>query len=67
MLLKLKVVQQESLFYNVEKVLDKVFRVLEFEILSIVEKMFDIRVIKNGELGVKESNIFEEVAVLDDV
>ncbi|XP_023488484.2 transport and Golgi organization protein 1 homolog isoform X3 [Equus caballus] len=67
MSLKLKAAQQESLPYNVEKVLDKVFRASESEILSIAEKMLDTRVIKNGELGVKESNIFEEAAVLDDV
>ncbi|XP_046506672.1 transport and Golgi organization protein 1 homolog isoform X2 [Equus quagga] len=67
MSLKLKAAQQESLPYNVEKVLDKVFRASESEILSIAEKMLDTRVIKNGELGVKESNIFEEASVLDDV
>ncbi|XP_058525185.1 transport and Golgi organization protein 1 homolog isoform X1 [Ochotona princeps] len=67
MALKLKSVQQESLPYNVEKVLDKVFRVSESHILSEAEKMLDARVAKNRDLGVKENNIFEEAAVLDDI
>ncbi|XP_064449911.1 transport and Golgi organization protein 1 homolog isoform X3 [Mirounga angustirostris] len=67
MSLKLKSAQQESLPYNVEKVLDKVFRASEAHILSVAEKMLDSRVTENRDLGVKEGNIFEEAAVLDDV
>ncbi|XP_058556511.1 transport and Golgi organization protein 1 homolog isoform X2 [Neofelis nebulosa] len=67
MSLKLKSAQRESLPYNVEKVLDKVFRASESQILSIAEKMLDARVTENRELGTKENNIFEEAAVLDDV
>ncbi|XP_021554064.2 transport and Golgi organization protein 1 homolog isoform X5 [Neomonachus schauinslandi] len=67
MSLKLKSAQQESLPYNVEKVLDKVFRASEAHILSVAEKMLDSRVAENRDLGVKEGNIFEEAAVLDDV
>ncbi|XP_012315143.2 transport and Golgi organization protein 1 homolog isoform X2 [Aotus nancymaae] len=64
---KLKSAQQESLPYNVEKVLDKVFRASESQILSIAEKMLDTRVAENRDLGMKENNIFEEAAVLDDI
>ncbi|XP_062066368.1 transport and Golgi organization protein 1 homolog isoform X3 [Lepus europaeus] len=64
---KLKSAQQESLPYNVEKVLDKVFRASESQILSEAEKMLDARVTENRDLGVKENNIFEEAAVLDDI
>ncbi|XP_058389638.1 transport and Golgi organization protein 1 homolog isoform X4 [Diceros bicornis minor] len=67
MSLKLKAAQQESLPYNVEKVLDKVFRASESHILSEAEKMLDTRVSENRDLGMKESNIFEEAAVLDDI
>ncbi|XP_077934518.1 transport and Golgi organization protein 1 homolog isoform X4 [Halichoerus grypus] len=67
MSLKLKSAQQESLPYNVEKVLDKVFRASESHILSVAEKMLDSRVTANRDLGVKEDNIFEEAAVLDDI
>ncbi|XP_077014043.1 transport and Golgi organization protein 1 homolog isoform X2 [Tamandua tetradactyla] len=67
MSLKLKSAQQESLPYNVEKVLDKVFRASESQILSVAEKMLDTLVAENKALGVKENNIFEEAAVLDDV
>uniref|UniRef100_A0A7N5KMK6 MIA SH3 domain ER export factor 3 n=1 Tax=Ailuropoda melanoleuca TaxID=9646 RepID=A0A7N5KMK6_AILME len=67
MSLKLKAAQQESLPYNVEKVLDKVFRASESHILSIAEKMLDTHVTENRDLGMKENNIFEEAAVLDDI
>ncbi|XP_036708109.1 transport and Golgi organization protein 1 homolog isoform X1 [Balaenoptera musculus] len=64
---KLKSAQRESLPYNVEKVLDKVFRAWESHILSEAEKMLDARVMENRDLGMKDSSIFEEAAVLDDV
>ncbi|XP_049723958.1 transport and Golgi organization protein 1 homolog isoform X2 [Elephas maximus indicus] len=67
MSLKLKSAQQESLPYNVDKVLDKVFRASESHILSVAEKMLDTRVNENKDLGTKENNIFEEAAVLDDI
>uniref|UniRef100_A0A8C9UIV8 Transport and Golgi organization protein 1 homolog n=1 Tax=Spermophilus dauricus TaxID=99837 RepID=A0A8C9UIV8_SPEDA len=67
MSLKLKSAQQESLPYNVEKVLDKVFRASESHILSVAEQMLDNRVNDNTDIGIKESNIFEEAAVLDDI
>lgn len=66
MSLKLKSAQRESLPYNVEKVLDKVFRTFELQILSVAEKMLDTRVTENRDVGMKE-NIHEEAAVLDDV
>ncbi|XP_016076672.1 PREDICTED: melanoma inhibitory activity protein 3 [Miniopterus natalensis] len=64
---KLKSAQQESLPYNVEKVLDKVFRVSEAQILSVAEKMLDTRATEHRDLGMKEKNILEEAAVLEDV
>ncbi|XP_037679270.1 transport and Golgi organization protein 1 homolog isoform X2 [Choloepus didactylus] len=67
MSLRLKSAQQESLPYNVEKVLDKVFRASESQILSVAEKMLDTFVTENKDLGVKENNVFEEAAVLDDI
>ncbi|XP_076698736.1 transport and Golgi organization protein 1 homolog [Callospermophilus lateralis] len=67
MSLKLKSSQQESLPYNVEKVLDKVFRAFESHILSVAEQMLDNRVNDIRDIGIKESNIFEEAAVLDDI
>nr|XP_027789712.1 transport and Golgi organization protein 1 homolog [Marmota flaviventris] len=67
MSLKLKSGQQESLPYNVEKVLDKVFRASESHILSVAEQMLDNHVNDNRDIGIKESNIFEEAAVLDDI
>ncbi|XP_076964126.1 transport and Golgi organization protein 1 homolog [Callospermophilus lateralis] len=67
MSLKLKLAQQESLPYNVEKVLDKVFRASESHILSVAEQMLDNRVNDIRNIGIKESNIFEEAAVLDDI
>ncbi|XP_076964164.1 transport and Golgi organization protein 1 homolog [Callospermophilus lateralis] len=67
MSLKLKSAQQESLPYNVEKVLDKVFRASESHILSIAEQMLDNDVNDIRDIGIKESNIFEEAAVLDDI
>ncbi|KAM5137101.1 LOW QUALITY PROTEIN: transport and Golgi organization protein 1 homolog [Callospermophilus lateralis] len=67
MSLKLKLAQQESLPYNMEKVLDKVFRASESHILSVAEQMLDNRVNDIRDIGIKESNIFEEAAVLDDI
>ncbi|KAM5126745.1 LOW QUALITY PROTEIN: transport and Golgi organization protein 1 homolog [Callospermophilus lateralis] len=67
MSLKLKLAQQESLPYNVEKVLDKVFRASESHILSVAEQMLDNHVNDIRDIGIKESNIFEEAAVLDDI
>nr|XP_012591005.1 melanoma inhibitory activity protein 3 isoform X2 [Microcebus murinus] len=67
MSLKLKSAQRESLPYNVEKVLDKVFRASESHILSVAEKMLDTRVAKNKDQGMKDNDAFEEAAVLDDV
>ncbi|XP_076966822.1 transport and Golgi organization protein 1 homolog [Callospermophilus lateralis] len=67
MSLKLKSAQQESLPYNLEKVLDKVFRASESHILSVAEQMLDNRVNDIRDIGIKESNIFEEAAVLDDI
>uniref|UniRef100_A0A2K6S6C0 Transport and Golgi organization protein 1 homolog n=1 Tax=Saimiri boliviensis boliviensis TaxID=39432 RepID=A0A2K6S6C0_SAIBB len=64
---KLKSAQQETLPYNVEKVLDKVFHASVSQILSIAEKMLDTRVAENRDLGMKENNIFPEAAVLDDI
>ncbi|KAM4798100.1 transport and Golgi organization protein 1 homolog [Urocitellus parryii] len=67
MSLKLKSAQQESLPYNVEKVLDKVFRASESHILSVAEQMLDNRVNDNTDTEIKQSNIFEEAAVLNDI
>ncbi|KAM5126604.1 transport and Golgi organization protein 1 homolog [Callospermophilus lateralis] len=67
MSLKLKSAQQESLPYNMEKVLDKVFRASESHILSVAEQMLNNRVNDIRDIGIKESNIFEEAAVLDDI
>ncbi|KAM5125537.1 transport and Golgi organization protein 1 homolog [Callospermophilus lateralis] len=67
MSLKLKSAQQESLPYNEEKVLDKVFRASESHILSVAEQMLDNHVNDIRDIGIKESNIFEEAAVLDDI
>lgn len=67
MSLKLKLAQQESLPYNVERILDKVFRASESHILSMAEQMLDNRVNENRDLDMKESNVFEEAAVLDDI
>ncbi|KAB0342091.1 hypothetical protein FD754_019017 [Muntiacus muntjak] len=64
---KLKSAQRESLPYNVEKVLDKVFRAWESHILTEAENMLDARVTENRDLETKDSSIFEEAAVLDDV
>lgn len=63
--LELKTAQQESLPYNVDKVLDKVFRAAESHILSVAEHMLDTRVSNRGNLGA--SNDLEESAVLEDV
>ncbi|XP_039078164.1 transport and Golgi organization protein 1 homolog isoform X4 [Hyaena hyaena] len=67
MSLKLRSAQRESLPYNVDKVLDKVFRASESQILSTAEKILNARVAENRELGSKENNVFEEAAVLDDI
>ncbi|XP_042636353.1 transport and Golgi organization protein 1 homolog [Orycteropus afer afer] len=67
MSIKLKSAQQESLPYDVDKVLDKVFRASESQILSVAEKMLNTRVTENKELGMKKNNMLEEAAVLDDV
>lgn len=64
---KLKSAQRESLPYNVEKVLDKVFRAWESHILTEAENMLDARVTENRDLETKDSSVFEEAAVLDDV
>ncbi|KAK2081940.1 hypothetical protein P7K49_040077 [Saguinus oedipus] len=66
MLSKLKSAQQESLPYNVEEVLYKVFHDSESQILRIADKMFDAHVAVYRYLEMKE-NIFEEAAVLDDI
>ncbi|KAK2082610.1 hypothetical protein P7K49_039991 [Saguinus oedipus] len=66
MLSKLKSAQQESLPYNVEEVLYKVFHDSESQILRITDKMFDAHVAVYRYLEMKE-NIFEEAAVLDDI
>ncbi|XP_008821975.1 transport and Golgi organization protein 1 homolog isoform X1 [Nannospalax galili] len=67
MSVRLKSAQRDSLPYNVEKVLDKVFRSSESRILSVAERMLDTQVTKNRDLGIKESNVLEEAAVLDDI
>ncbi|XP_005409313.1 PREDICTED: melanoma inhibitory activity protein 3 [Chinchilla lanigera] len=59
---KLRAAQRESLPYNVDKVLDKVFRASESQILSAAEKMLDARVTRNSML-----EELAEYAVLDDV
>uniref|UniRef100_A0A8C3WTY3 Transport and Golgi organization protein 1 homolog n=1 Tax=Catagonus wagneri TaxID=51154 RepID=A0A8C3WTY3_9CETA len=64
---KLKSAQRESLPYNVEKVLDKVFRASESHILSVAEEMLDSRVTESRDPGMKDSSVFEEAAVLYDV
>ncbi|XP_059533333.1 transport and Golgi organization protein 1 homolog isoform X2 [Myotis daubentonii] len=64
---KLKSAQRDSLPYNVEKVLDKVFRASESQILNVAEKMLDALVTEWRDSGMKERNILEEAAVLDDV
>uniref|UniRef100_A0A8C2RVB0 Nuclear pore complex interacting protein N-terminal domain-containing protein n=1 Tax=Capra hircus TaxID=9925 RepID=A0A8C2RVB0_CAPHI len=65
---KLKSAQRESLLpYNVEKVLDKVFRAWESHILTEAENMLDAHATENRDLETKDSSMFEEAAVLDDV
>uniref|UniRef100_A0A4X2KTU7 Transport and Golgi organization protein 1 homolog n=1 Tax=Vombatus ursinus TaxID=29139 RepID=A0A4X2KTU7_VOMUR len=65
---KLELTQKESLAYNMEKALDDVFRSSESNILDMVEKMLDSRVVENKELGMKEIDMFdEEAALLDDI
>ncbi|XP_014395401.1 PREDICTED: melanoma inhibitory activity protein 3 [Myotis brandtii] len=64
---KLKSAQRDSLPYNVEKVLDKVFRASESQILNVAEKMLDALVTEWRDSGMEERNILEEAAVLDDV
>lgn len=67
MSIRLKSAQRDSLPYNVENVLDKVFRASESRILSVAENMLDTREHKNRDLGTQENSLFEEAAVLDDV
>ncbi|XP_075845493.1 transport and Golgi organization protein 1 homolog isoform X1 [Microtus pennsylvanicus] len=67
MSIRLKSAQRDSLPYNVEKVLDKVFRASESRILSVAENMLDTREHKNRDLGTQENSLLEEAAVLDDV
>uniref|UniRef100_A0A8D2ABD3 Transport and Golgi organization protein 1 homolog n=1 Tax=Sus scrofa TaxID=9823 RepID=A0A8D2ABD3_PIG len=64
---KLKSAQRESLPYNVEKVLDKVFRASESHILSVAEEMLDTRVTEDRDPEMRDSIFSEEAAVLDDV
>lgn len=59
---RLRAAQRESLPYNAEKVLDKVFRAAESHILSVAEQMLDARASDS-----RDSEVFEEAAVLDDV
>ncbi|XP_036021861.1 transport and Golgi organization protein 1 homolog isoform X3 [Mus musculus] len=67
MSIRLRSAHQNSLPYNMEKVLDKVFRASESRILSMAEKMLDTGVAKNRDLGSKESSPLEEAEVLDDI
>ncbi|KAH0515178.1 Melanoma inhibitory activity protein 3 [Microtus ochrogaster] len=67
MSIRLKSAQRDSLRYNVEKVLDKVFRASDSRILSVAEDMLDTREHKNRDLGTQENSLLEEAAVLDDV
>ncbi|XP_028614171.1 transport and Golgi organization protein 1 homolog isoform X1 [Grammomys surdaster] len=67
MSIKLRSAHRDSLPYNVEKVLDKVFRASESLILSMAEKMLDARVTKNRDLGSKESSPLEEAKALDNI
>ncbi|XP_051004023.1 transport and Golgi organization protein 1 homolog [Acomys russatus] len=67
MSIRLKSAYRDSLPYNVEKVLDKVFRASESRILSVTEAMLDTQVTKIRDLGLKENNVLEEAAVLDDI
>ncbi|XP_034369470.2 transport and Golgi organization protein 1 homolog isoform X4 [Arvicanthis niloticus] len=67
MSIKLRSAHRDSLPYNVEKVLDKVFRASESLILSMAEKMLDTRVTKNRDLGSKENSPLEEAEVLDNI
>nr|XP_048295482.1 transport and Golgi organization protein 1 homolog isoform X4 [Myodes glareolus] len=67
MSIRLKSAQRDSLPYNAEKVLDKVFRAAESRILSVAENMLDTRENKNRDLGTQENSLLEEAAVLDDV
>ncbi|CAO2638745.1 Transport and Golgi organization protein 1 homolog [Lemmus lemmus] len=67
MSIRLKSAQRDSLPYNVEKVLDKVFRASESRILSMAENMLSTRENKNRDLGTQENSLLEEAAVLDDV
>ncbi|XP_040595239.1 transport and Golgi organization protein 1 homolog isoform X1 [Mesocricetus auratus] len=67
MAIRLKSAHRESLPYNAEKVLDKVFRTSESRILSVAENMLDTRENKNRDLGTQKNSVLEEAAVLDDV
>lgn len=64
---RLKSARRDSLPYNVDKVLDKVLRASESQILGVAEKMLDARVREHRALGARDNDIFEEAAVLDDV
>ncbi|XP_036058957.1 transport and Golgi organization protein 1 homolog isoform X1 [Onychomys torridus] len=66
MSIRLKSAHRDSLPYNVEKVLDKVFRASESRILSVAQNMLDTGVTKNRDLGTQENSLLE-AAVLDDV
>ncbi|KAM5127174.1 transport and Golgi organization protein 1 homolog [Callospermophilus lateralis] len=66
MSLKLKSAQQESLPYNVEKVLDKVFHVSESHILSVAEQMLDNCVNDIRDIGIKEKLLITEGTPVDD-
>ncbi|XP_021513481.1 transport and Golgi organization protein 1 homolog isoform X2 [Meriones unguiculatus] len=65
MAVRLKSAHRDSLPYNVEKVLDKVFRDYESRILSAAERMFDTQMTINP--GLKENSVLEEAAVLEDI
>uniref|UniRef100_A0ABK0LA50 MIA SH3 domain ER export factor 3 n=1 Tax=Rattus norvegicus TaxID=10116 RepID=A0ABK0LA50_RAT len=67
MSIKLRSAHRDSLPYNVEKVLDKVFRASESLILSVAEKMLDTPVSKIRDLDAKENSPLEEAEVLDDI
>ncbi|KAK2082591.1 hypothetical protein P7K49_040764 [Saguinus oedipus] len=67
MLSKLKSAQQESLPDNVKKGLDKVYYGFESQVVSMAEKVLDPPVAVYRHLEMKENNIFEKGAVLDDI
>ncbi|XP_051042442.1 transport and Golgi organization protein 1 homolog [Phodopus roborovskii] len=67
MSIRLKSAHRNSLPYNVERVLDKIFRAHESRILSVAENMLDTRENKNRYMGTQENSVLEEAAVLDDI